>query len=236
MCTISYFPFPDGDHVLTQNRDVGPSRAPAIPPSVRIYKGKELRYPVDPQGGGTWNAASDSHQACILNGAEYDYYPNFDAPKSRGSLCLDVLVEGSEFLHEEDLSVYDDFTLLYFSLDKKEDIHEFRWDGKNLKERRKNAAEPQFWISRGLYSFEDYQRKKTVFDHFIESEVMISDLDQIALEIWNFHLLETVAGKEGFLIDRPGMVRTVSVLQSVYQDKKIKIRYQDGGWFVDNGG
>jgi|SRR5699024_718729 len=226
MCTISYFPFPDGDHVLTQNRDVGPSRAPAIPPSVRIYKGKELRYPVDPQGGGTWNAASDSHQACILNGAEYDYYPNFDAPKSRGSLCLDVLVEGSEFLHEEDLSVYDDFTLLYFSLDRKEDIREFRWDGKNLKERRHNSAEPQFWISRGLYSFDDYLRKKEVFDQFVP-HVQDADPEKTQDLIWDFHLQEIVAGEEGFLIDRPGMVKTVSIFQSVYAGKEFTLRYED---------
>ena len=226
MCTISYFPFSGADHILTQNRDVGPLRAPAIPPARHTYKGTELIYPVDPQGGGTWNASSDSHRACILNGAEYDYFPDFEAPKSRGSLCLDVLAEGADLLHREDLSVYDDFTLLYFSLDRKEDIREFRWNGENLKERRHHPGKPQFWISRGLYSFEDYLRKKEVFDQFVP-EVQDADFEKAQSLIWDFHLQKIVAEEEGFLIDRPGMVKTVSIFQSVYAGKEFTLQYED---------
>src|SRR5690625_3071921 len=183
MCTITYIPLADGGHVLTQNRDVGPARARAIPPETHTYKGKSLKYPVDPQGGGTWNAISDSHQACILNGADYDYYPDFDAPKSRGSLCLDVLTEGSDFLYEEDLTLYDHFTLLYFSLQKEDDILEFRWDGKTLIEKRIESSQPQFWISRGLYSYSDFLRKRKDFDHFL-SGLDDADPRQMAEEVW----------------------------------------------------
>jgi|SRR5690625_3044860 len=226
MCTITYIPLADGGHVLTQNRDVGPARARAIPPQTHTYKGKTLKYPVDPQGGGTWNAISSQHQACILNGAGYDYYPDFDAPKSRGSLCLDILTEGPEFLYQEDLTLYDHFTLLYFSHHKKEDIREFRWNGDELMEKKRDASRPRLWISRGLYSYPDFLRKRNDFDQFLETLDDMSP-EQIAEEVWSFHMKKKVAGEEGYLIDRPGMVKTVSTIQSLFLDGRSSIRYQD---------
>lgn len=226
MCTITYLPFSSGGHVLTQNRDVGPGRVRAIPPEEHSYKGKILTYPVDPQGGGTWNAFSGHRQACILNGAGYDYYPDFDAPKSRGSLCLDVLTEGPEFLYEEDLTLYDHFTLLYFSHDKKGEIIEFRWNGKDLLEKRRNGAQPHIWISRGLYSYPDFLRKRKDFDHFLEVYGDLPSKDLVE-KLWDFHLKREVAGEEGYLIDRPGMVKTVSIFQTLFLDGTVELRYED---------
>lgn len=226
MCTVTYLPFSNGDYLLTQNRDVGYHRQRALPPKEREYKGIKLIYPVDPQGGGTWNALSETHHACLLNGADYDYYPDFNAPKSRGSLCLDVLISGENFLREEDLRQYDDFTLLYFTRDQSEKILEFRWNGEELITEMKDPMKPQIWISRGLYSREDYYRKKRAFDIFLTG-IPGEPIGETADKIWDFHQQEIVEEKEGFLIDRPPQVRTVSTFQTMIAEGKMQVNYKD---------
>lgn len=227
MCTVTFIPFQHSDYVLTQNRDVSTRRPKAEPPDYHDYRGRSLFYPIDVKGGGTWNAVSSSHQAFILNGADYDYYPNFEAPKSRGSLCLDLLVNGKDFMENHDFADYDDFTLVYFPRDRASDMDEWRWNSEKLLHRTRPIDEPYMWISRGMYTRDDFNRKRHAFHRFLKDTGKV-DLSEFSENIWSFHHRKLVADLEGFLISRAHHhLGTVSVVQVMQEEGVLTSRYED---------
>lgn len=226
MCTVTFIPFQDSDYVLTQNRDVSIRRPKAEPPDYHDYHGSSLLYPIDVKGGGTWNAVSSTYQAFILNGADYDYYPDFEAPKSRGSLCLDLLVNGKEFMEDHDFRDYDDFTLIFFPRDRASDMDEWRWNGEKLLHRSRPIDEPYMWISRGMYTKDDYTRKRLAFHRFLENIRKVEGLPFFE-DIWSFHHRKTVMDQEGFLISRAQhQLGTVSVMQVIQENGVLTSRYE----------
>src|SRR5699024_10933056 len=129
MCTITYIPLQDNSYILTQNRDVGKKRVSGTPPDTYMVDEKEMIFPVDPQGGGTWNAISSTEHAFILNGADFDYYPNFNVIKSRGELCINLLTHHENYLEQIELREFDHFTLILVNTEnRKVPIREWRWN------------------------------------------------------------------------------------------------------------
>lgn len=231
MCTVTYLPLENGQYILTHNRDVGTQRKLATPPEIHEMGINKLIYPTDPQGGGTWNALTETHHAFILNGAEYDYHPNFDALRSRGDLCIALLTANDSYLETVDMSDYDDFTLvLVNTADRTAPLKEWKWNGKELTTREFPADEPHLWISTGLYQLDDYKRKMAAFQKLLEEidyENPVLSLEDTAEEIWTWHSQSEVAGKEGFVIDRPYGVKTVSIFQTVKNKNEYDFRYKD---------
>lgn len=226
MCTVTFIPSGKSDYVLTQNRDVSIKRPKAQPPEYHDYNGLELLYPVDVKGGGTWNAVSPSHHAFLLNGADYQYYPDFDAPKSRGSLCLEVLADGKRFMEKHDFRDYDDFTLLRFSRNLTSEIDEWKWNGAELSYIKRPVDQPYMWISRGMYSRDDYLRKSQAFRQFLKG-VNTFNIPEVMDFVWSFHHQKKIKKEEGFLILRPYDLGTVSVFQVAQQEGLLKTRYED---------
>jgi hypothetical protein len=67
MCTISVVPSPDSGAVrILMNRDERRLRPAAHPPSVHQTGTGQAIWPVDPEGGGTWNACTDAGLALML--------------------------------------------------------------------------------------------------------------------------------------------------------------------------
>ena len=229
MCTVSYIPLSGNDYILTHNRDVGKNRPPAKAPDYHDYNDTRILHPTDPQGGGTWNAISDTQHAFILNGADYDYFPDFDAKKSRGSICIDILTGSIQFPEDKNLTNYDDFTLMHMPRNRSDfnDINEWRWNGSELVYVKREIHVPQFWISRGLYSFSDYVRKENAFRKLLDSLQKIKNTDQKAEKILEFHSQKEVFGEEGFLIDRETAVATVSITQVKSYENKEEMNYYD---------
>ena len=92
MCTVSIVPRDDGFR-LVSNRDERRSRPPAVPPRWRTVGGVTVAYPLDPQGGGTWLAAS-AHGLVV---ALINRGPSLpDRPRSRGEIPLMLI--GTESL------------------------------------------------------------------------------------------------------------------------------------------
>lgn len=229
MCTITYLPLENGDYILTQNRDVGTKRVIAIPPERHEINGQILVYPVDPQGGGTWNAVSETHHAFIMNGAEFDYYPAAEAVLSRGELCIGLLLHGEALFDKLEMQKFDHFTIVLINTaDRNAPIREWRWNGRELNTREYPGNKAYLWISHGLYSEEDYMRKTPAFQEwYSEITKVLQSTDNIAEKVWEWHHLKEVDGKEGFIIDRDYGVMTVSVLQTKKERGTFSYRYED---------
>ncbi len=231
MCTVSYLPLNSEDYLLIQNRDVGKSRVSAEPPIERSVQGMKLISPLDPQGGGTWNAISATHHAFILNGADFSYYPDFNAARSRGELCIKLLTEGENYLREIQLKEFDHFTLgLINTAEPDAPISEWRWNGRELKKSTYDARRPQFWISHGLYTAGDYTRKKNLFNAWCDNNLSLASANahsDIAQKLWEWQSRPIVDGKEGFVIDRPSGVMTVSIFRTLKHKDKYDFTYKD---------
>lgn len=229
MCTISYLPLGNGDYILTQNRDVGTQRVRAIPPQRHEIDQQILIYPIDPQGGGTWNAISETQHAFILNGADFDYFPAAEAVLSRGELCIGLLQHGEALFDQLDLKKFDHFTIiLVHTEDTTKSLIEWRWDGKALKRKELPGDRAHFWISHGLYSSEDNIRKQKAFKHWYERiSSLVLRPEEIAESNWTWQHNREIDGMEGFLIDRDYGVITVSIFQTIKILGKYSYRYED---------
>lgn len=120
MCTVSIISLPGGGLRLVTNRDEKRTRPPGLPPRWRDVGDVRAVWPVDPQGGGTWVAASDRGLVlCILNVA---FRPSVHPPApgafaSRGQLIPQLIdshdaSQAMASLLEMDLSRYPMFRMI----------------------------------------------------------------------------------------------------------------------------
>ncbi len=90
MCTVSWVTGPDG-YTLCFNRDERFSRAPAVPPAVRVRDGVQFLAPLDGDAGGTWFAVNEFGISLgLLNRYVVPGYQPPGPPRSRGLLVLDL--------------------------------------------------------------------------------------------------------------------------------------------------
>ncbi|MEX0330861.1 MAG: NRDE family protein [Puniceicoccaceae bacterium] len=133
MCTLAWGEAEAG-FLICFNRDEQRSRPLAEDPRLHPADPVPLIYACDPQGGGTWFAASTRGFAvALLNNYPGSAMDPSDSYRSRGELVLKVASmaaqEAAVWLEEEDFSSYAPFFL--FILDP-EAVLGIEWDGKQM--------------------------------------------------------------------------------------------------------
>lgn len=141
MCTLSWLLKKDGYEVFF-NRDEQHSRKKAIEPS--LQHNSHIIMPIDPQGGGTWIASSQSGTTlCLLNNYQKQAaMSQLKTYESRGGL-IPLLLEAydqsdiGQRLDTLDLSPYLAFSLCVFHSDlntTENTVLVYQWDGHTLKQ------------------------------------------------------------------------------------------------------
>lgn len=223
MCTVTYLPLPGPGFLLTQSRDESPFRPGAHFPVKETRNGKDLIFPQDPAGGGSWIATDGKEQlCCLMNGAFEEHTPKPPYRMSRGQILLDAAAASSpqEFVDNYNLEDIEPFTLLFFRSEDDIKIHELRWDGEKKFFRTFHSGKPQIWSSSQIYSTEQQLLREDWFREWLDNMPLISPEEAL-----NFHL---TAGDENpghsLLIDR-GYVKTVSLTQAKGCMGKIELSF-----------
>jgi hypothetical protein len=114
MCILSIYSKPNGDFILTQNRDESYLRPTSDEILTREFEGQKFTGPIDLVSNGTWMYYTDDYAVCILNGEykKHSHQPPYR--KSRGLILLDFLQYTSveEFVNEIDLEGIEPFTMV----------------------------------------------------------------------------------------------------------------------------
>lgn len=131
MCVLSIFSKPNGDFILTQNRDESIYRPTSPNIETREFYGQKVMSPIDLNSGGTWIYYTDKYAVCVLNGGYENHSHRPPYRMSRGLVILELLKFDSmdEFIAEINLEEIEPFTMVMidFKLNQKQILV---WDGK----------------------------------------------------------------------------------------------------------
>lgn len=222
MCTVTYIPLQSGTFVFTSNRDESPKRSPDRI-STELRAGQQLLFPKDTMAGGTWIAVSNAQRlACVLNGAFVRHRHSPPYRMSRGVMLLKYFEfdDWKDFVSGFSFEGIEPFTMLI--VENGQPI-EIRWDGVVLHQKVLDPYKPAIWSSATLYDPEIQNRRRGWFDEWI-----LRHPNPTAPEIFHFHLHGGEADPvNGFVMNRNGVVRTVSITQVVCDLEKAKMEYKD---------
>lgn len=114
MCIVSIVTNPQGQIILTQNRDENRMRPTSDEVASNEKFGKIYTGPRDLVSGGTWIYYTKEYMVCILNGAYQKHHHNPPYRKSRGLVVLDLLKYDSidEFVNSVVLEGVEPFTMI----------------------------------------------------------------------------------------------------------------------------
>jgi len=226
MCTVTFIPTSSGFY-LTSNRDERISRA-TVPPDKYTLKGLELYYPKDELSGGTWIASNpEGRVACLLNGAFANHQKEKYYRKSRGTILLESFQFNtiSEFSEKTDLENIEPFTLLQldFTNSNRKQFHEFRWDGEKKHLTALSQSGCQIWSSAALYSSLIQEKRKNLFDDWVEKHKHFEDR-----MIFDFHNKKHgLNATEDILMEGCKDLRTVSISQVHLSDAITYFNHMD---------
>ncbi len=220
MCLVSYTPTKEG-YLLCSNRDESPLRHTNVLTKKEISDLLTIVSPMDTRGGSWIFSASDGRTICVLNGAFKRHRRLVPYRLSRGIMMRHYFDYPStkDFIANFDFNNIEPFTMVI--VDSK-GIYEFRWDGfiKHVEILNKNKA--YNWSSCTLYDDEVILKRQVEFNRLLsESSSRINELKKIHLE-----------GKIGdstndFVMDRNGIVSTISLTQVEKLEKSISIYFND---------
>ncbi|MCX2744593.1 NRDE family protein [Mangrovivirga sp. M17] len=222
MCTVSFVKASEGVEI-TSNRDETTLRSNAMAPATYIYKKKELIFPKDPQGGGSWIGGNkQGRMACLLNGA-FDYHHHRPPYRhSRGLVLLDALAteDKDDFINNYDLNNIEPFTLIIYQNDT---LTELRWDERKKHIKKLDPDKTHLWASATLYGPEIVQKRKEWFRKW-EKENEIS----APYSVRDFHYHAGEGDPENDVVMKRGSyLQTVSVTSMRLDDVKIKLIHDD---------
>ncbi len=229
MCVVTLLPITDG-FLLTVNRDEHTSRPVAIPPQTCTLNGHTLVFPKDPQGGGTWLAASKTQVVCLLNGAFPGDKPRAtDEPrKSRGLVVLDAFSydDPYQFAEQYNFGKVEACTMIIGQRKgTAPTLFELRWNGHQTWLRPLEPDRPHIWSSVTLYDSGTMAMRKIWFTQFLQEHHKQYAPDAL----FAFH---QTAGRgdsaRAFVMNRPADgVRTVSLTQIAHTNQTSALRYLD---------
>ncbi|MTI31719.1 NRDE family protein [Xanthovirga aplysinae] len=223
MCTVTFLPKADNDFILTSNRDESIMRPPALSPKIYEWKGQKLLFPKDPQGKGSWIAASSQGRvACLLNGAFKPHPMGGSYRKSRGL----VLMENFEYSSPKDFSsLYDFQEIEPFTLILAQNawLCEIRWDGFHVFYKELPFHKPHIWSSVPLYGPEITARREDWFGKWLKNTPSFT-----ATDIRKFHKF----GGEGdshndLVMNRHDLLITLSITSIERKAQKWQMIYED---------
>ncbi len=220
MCTVSYIGS-GREIIITSNRDESVVRPVALPPEVYTAGQKQLLYPKDPSGGGSWFTADHfGNAAVLLNGAEEKHLRALRYRKSRGLILTEVAAAASPIVHWKNISLegIEPFTIIL--LEKKE-LYQLAWNGRKKTNIKLSSQDNYLWSSVTLYS-EKFRRKRDMwFRDYLSGKLIISAADMLS-----FH---SEAGKDdqenGLMMNRNDVLQTVSITQISINEERVAMTY-----------
>jgi uncharacterized protein with NRDE domain len=222
MCTVS-FVSANGKTIISSNRDESVLRPNAIEPRNYLINNKNVIFPKDPQAGGTWYAVDDQGTVLVLlNGANEKHQHQPPYRKSRGLIVLDMIssLSPKKFWHEIDLENIEPFTLVLF---EKGELFQLRWNGKSKETIALDSTKNHIWSSSTLYDKEIKAHRSRWFYTFLESNPKPSEAEML-----RFHrYTENGDPKNGLVINRNELLKTVSITQSVLEQNKVTLVHAD---------
>ncbi len=223
MCTVTFIPQPKGDFILTSNRDENAVRSPQNISQVE-QAGATLIFPRDTLAGGTWIAASDDGRVvCLLNGAfeKHKHQPPYK--HSRGTMVLDFFIFPSvqDFFKKYDFEGLEPFT--FIMVNQEGGLFELRWDGKDTYKKELDSKGFYMWSSASLYTAQVREQRRKWFREWCENR-----LDFSLEAIQQFHQYGGDGDPwNGFIMNRFGLVQTVSITNIVKQKDETGLIYND---------
>jgi uncharacterized protein with NRDE domain len=221
MCTVTWLN-QGGKYFCTSNRDELVTRHSSEFPSRTRIGERSLYFPKDQLAGGTWFAMDDQHRfAVLLNGAfeKHKHQPPYT--KSRGLVLLDILASAhpSNFFREVNLIGVEPFTLILFH---DHSLTENRWDGKNHHQKSLVLDGHYIWSSCTLYDADMRAMRATLFETFYaENKKLDSE------SIFAFHGNNHGDQENGYVMQRPNGLQTVSITQVVMTRESSSMRFLD---------
>lgn len=207
MCTVSFIANKES-FILTSNRDEDTKRQASFSGEFQLWNGVKLLFPKDPKAGGSWFAMCEKgNVGILLNGAFVSHYSMPSYFKSRGLILLDCLAseQPSSFIRTLVLKEIEPFTLILF---EENTLMEFRWDGEILHAKQLDKQGSYIWSSAKLYSSKTIEQRERLFEDFLTNKKEFS-----GETIIDFHSSQEVETQNGFVINRGGIVQTLSITQ-----------------------
>ncbi len=225
MCTLTYLPLQNQQFLLTTNRDESPLRPQSIFPAYKHTGGKNILYPKDPQGGGSWVAAADNGTTvCLLNGADepHEHKPPYKI--SRGLVLLEAIecIKPNEFFENYDFEGIEPFTLIVLFYNTRLQILEFKWNGKNKGLSELTTDKPHIWASAQLYNKTAINNRRKWF-----AQWLAENHDFNTEEIMKFHKNAGSGDLKNDMIMDRGLVKTVSTTSVASKTGRLCITHEN---------
>lgn len=171
MCTVTYIPLKENEFALTSNRDEKSFRN-ATELILKQIEFHQMIYPEDPLAKGSWIGISEMGiSICLLNGAFQKHERKSFYQKSRGIILIELLqsIHYKNSLDKFDLREIEPFTMIIVDQSQnKNKLIEFIWDGNKKYIQELNSENPYLWSSVTLYSKEEIEFKKKLFNEKIK--------------------------------------------------------------------
>jgi hypothetical protein len=226
MCTVTFIAVDESSFYLTSNRDEHILRLKASPPENYLISNKNIFFPKDPQGGGTWLAVEKNKSVlCLLNGAFQSHERNEPYAKSRGLVVLDFFNYNSanDFVNNYSLEGIEPFTLIIVESNPSLALYELRWDEKEKYFRQLNHQDNHIWSSCTLYNSVDIEERENLFANWQNNNTELN-----LANIRDFHLIDNSTNpKTPIRIQRENGVQTVSVSTIAVSENNTSFIYQD---------
>jgi uncharacterized protein with NRDE domain len=222
MCTVSFVKA-NGKIIITSNRDEKIIRPNAIEPKTYQLNNKNVIFPKDNKAGGTWYAIDEqSNVLVLLNGAEEKHILKDSYRKSRGLIVLDLIGSESPLKAWKtiDLEQIEPFTLVLFENQK---LYQLRWNETEKSTLALDTDQNHIWSSSTLYSKEVRNKRANWFFTFLDTKPEVNET-----ELFNFHrYTEEDNNEHGLVINRNDVLKTLSITQTIIEQNKVSIHYND---------
>jgi len=225
MCTLTYIPKPEGDFLLTSNRDESQERLPATFPVYQTIIGKSVLFPQDGNAKGTWLALSEHRVVSLLNGAFKKHKHEPPYRKSRGIVLLDCFEYASfeQFTFDYDFSGIEPFTII--CLDQIQDeleMIEFRWDGVLTHFKHLKPDLPHIYSSAPLYPKAVRLQRESMFSKFMQESSTRNREEMV-----KFHRFGGDQNLPNIRLDASNFVHTVSISSIEKNSGGLTMHYHD---------
>ena len=174
MCTVTCL-IKSNDIILTSNRDIPIKRPHSKPPKIYNFNSRNILFPLDPFGKGSWIGTNGSEIICLLN-----HKGEQKGVQSRGLLIKEIL-SGELDINGLNMNCkkYNPFKLIYLNKSKNF-FYEITWNTKKFT-MDKIIGSVKIWSSTSIYSDEQIKNKENYFN-------MNCDIKSSSNDMLKFHL------------------------------------------------
>lgn len=217
MCTLAWRQQQDKLWVCF-NRDEQRSRPPAESPVLTELAGNPCIFARDPEGGGTWFAASSKgYVVALLNNYAADEGRIKKGRLSRGRLVLNLATAGTleEACGQLDGLTAEDYSPFFLFLLSSRESKAWAWDGSSIEVL---SPDNQFWTSSSYKPQQVQEHRTRVLEKLVKQDL---DNPGFARELRRF---DENAPEYGLTMDRES-TRTVSQIELDLDDHGINFQY-----------